>query len=142
MGAPVLTSLVRTSASPYLYTAEFTHTQYRQRQDGWIVLAETLRWRNWWRWTASTERHDWSNIIATIMVIWHFESMGASRRRLHRWHVSTRKVESAGGHDTNDRARAQSASPWQIDANLGNATRVVHLIKTNPTRHTLIFQNR
>ena len=140
MGAPVLTSLVRTNASPYLYTAEFTHTNLASGKTpgsyllklydgetgggGLLQLNGTTGYiTSPQSWSSGTSKA-WGQIAVVY-------SDGTFDSESNRLAVTTRTTE-----------QGTSASPWQVDANLGNATRVVHLIKTNPRGTPSFFQDR
>ena len=130
MGAPVLTSLVRTADSPYLYTAEFTHANIASGKtagsyllklyDGETGGGGLLQLNGTTGYITSPQSWSSGTLKAwgQIAVVYTDGTFDSESNRL----AVTARTDEQG----------TSASPWQVDANLGNATRVVHLIKTNP----------
>ena len=117
MGAPVLTSLVRTSASPYLYTAEFTHTNLSSGKTPGSYLLKLYDGETGGGGLLQLNGTTGLHYQSTVLVFRHIKSMGTDRSRLYRRHIRLSESNRLAV-TTRTTEQGTSASPWQVDANL------------------------
>ena len=131
MGAPVLTSLVRTSASPYLYTAEFTHSNIASGKTAGSYLLKLY--------DGETGGGGLLQLNGTTGSNHHRHNHGHLALRKHgdkslsstpTAHLIRKVIGWRSPHGRPSRAPAQARGKSMPISDLRH--RVVHLIKTNP----------